>query len=182
MPGEYANGLSSTLKSSSLPASGFSASASFMICSASEEVLARNRPLFSPTEDCAPTMVSSEIVSVEPIELCLDIEELGTARNAAERSFPRRAVTGLETLCGLVGRLSLSKDRDGAPPELLRWCAPVPLLAMGSAVGKVLSPSPMDTGELVKTRWVASDSGWASGFELTAVVSMVIVGLRRRDG
>lgn len=100
---------------------------------------------------------------------------MGTARKAAPRSFVRSA-TGLEMLCGLVGRLSLSNDLDWASvlgPELLRWC--VQELAIGSVVDGLFLPS-MDTGEPVMTRWEVSKSGtaWPG---LTAVVSIVMVGL-----
>lgn len=49
------------------------------------------------------------------------------------------------------------------------------MFAIGSA-GKGLLPSPMEMGELVKTRWVSA-SGGGAGAELTAVVSIVMVGL-----
>lgn len=49
------------------------------------------------------------------------------------------------------------------------------MFAIGSA-GKGLLPSPMEMGELVKTRW-GSASGGDVGVELTAVVSIVMVGL-----
>lgn len=51
------------------------------------------------------------------------------------------------------------------------------MLAIGPA-GKGLLPSPMEMGELVKTRWVSA-SGGDVGVELTAVVSIVMVGLWR---
>jgi hypothetical protein len=89
-------------------------------------------------------------------------------------------------LCGLVGRLSLSKDLDwpsARGPELLRWC--VQLLAMGSVVDGLFLPSPIDVGELVITRWAASESRTGSAPVLTAVVSIVMVGalcLRTAEG
>lgn len=82
---------------------------------------------------------------------------LGTERKP--RSFPRD-VTGLETLCGLVGLLSLPSDaltawRSGRLPERLFWCEE--LLAMASAADKRTPSFVGEVGE-VDIGWAAADS------------------------
>ena len=126
--------------------------------------------------------------SSESTEFWRDRRFDGTERKLATRSFPLD-VTGLETLCGLVGRLSLastllSKDvaiRNSGlvlPCPLPGFCEVlVQLCDSGSTVVDGLTVS--SCGEV---GWCidrcGSDGGSAGGWlELTAVVSMVIVGL-----
>ena len=134
--------------------------------------------LFSPVDDPPITVspweeATDRASSVELTEFWRDRCAFGTAGGTARKPWlgtgPRNEKE-LETLCGLVGRLSLASEdfaacTSGLGCERLRLCK----LDVGS-VG-------LDTGELEMGCGPPSASGSEVGPGLTAVVSMVMVGL-----
>lgn len=110
-------------------------------------------------------------MSSESTEFCRDRWFIGTDKNPTPRS-PDLDVTGLETLWGLVGLLSrFSKAKDVSNSGLEGRCD-IPLVDTGSDIVVGLTAS---------SCMLEGFDSWGGSVEilgLTAVVSMVMVGLR----